>query len=226
MLESFRYAIRGLRRDPALMAAATLTLAICIGANTTVFSLVNSILLRPLPYPGSERIYWLGERIGTEQMEVGIAADYYSLADENHIFEAVAAYDTVTVNWTGIEKPEQVDAAQVTPSFFRVMGTQPLMGRYFAPEEQGVKAPPVVVLSYAFWRSRMGSDRSVLGKTITLDRMPNTIIGVMPQGFDYPKVANTPIWRPLPMDEAAQRPRSVRSPMRMVSMVARLKANV
>ncbi len=226
MIESFRFAIRGLRRDPALMLAATLTLAICIGANTTVFSLVNSILLRPLPYPGSERIYWLGERMGREGMEVGLGADYYSLAEENHVFESVAAYDTVTVNWTGIEKPEQVDAAQVTPSFFRVMGTQPLMGRYFAPEEQGVKAPPVVVLSYAFWRSRMGSGRDVVGKTITLDRMPNTIIGVMPQGFDYPNGATMLIWRPLPMDEAAQRPRSVRSPMRMVSMVARLKPNI
>jgi putative ABC transport system permease protein len=226
MLESFRYAIRGLRRDPALMLAATLTLAICIGANTTVFSLVNSILLRPLPYPGSERIYWLGERIGTEQMEVGIAADYYSLREENRVFEDVAAYETLTVNWTGIEKPEQVDAAQVTPSFFRVMGTQPLMGRYLAPEEQGVQAPSVVILSYAFWRSRMGSDPSVVGKTITLDRMPNTIIGVMPQGFDYPKGMTTPIWRPLPVDEAKQRPRSVRTPLRLVDIVARLKPNI
>jgi len=226
MIESFRYAIRGLRRDPALMLAATLTLAICIGANTTVFSLVNSILLRPLPYPGSERIYWLGERIGTEQMEVGIAADYYSLREENQVFEDVAAYETLTVNWTGTEKPEQVDAAQVTPSFFRVMGTQPLMGRYLAPEEQGSKAAPVVVLSYAFWRSRMGSDRNVLGKTITLDRMPNTIIGVMPQGFDYPKGMTAPIWRPLPVDEAKQRPRSVRTPLRLVDMVARLKPNI
>ena len=208
------------------MLAATLTLSICIGANTTVFSLVNSILLRPLPYPGSERVYWLGERIGTDPMEVGIAADYYSLREENRVFEDVAAYDTLTVNWTGIEKPEQVDAAQVTPSFFRVMGTQPLMGRYLAPEEQGVKAPPVVVLSYAFWRSRMGSDPNAVGKRITLDRTPNTIIGVMPQGFDYPKGMTTPIWRPLPVDEAKQRPRSVRTPLRLVDMVARLKSNI
>src|SRR6266851_1217632 len=121
MIESFRYAIRGLRRDPALMLAVTLTLALCIGANTVVFSLVNSILLRPLPYPGADRIHWLSEHIGRENMEVTPGADYYSTADQSRLFEAVAAYDTLTLNWNGIEKPEQLDAAQVTPSFFRVM---------------------------------------------------------------------------------------------------------
>lgn len=221
MIHDMRHAIRGLRRDPVLALRATLTLAVCIGANTTVFSIVNSILMRPLPYPGSDRIHWLRERAGKHQLEFGIGADYYSLREQNRVFEDVAAYDTLTLNWNGIEKPLQVDAAQVTPSFFHVMGSQPLLGRYLAPEEQGVKAPAVVVLSYAFWRSRMASDAHVVGKTITLDRMPNTIIGVMPQGFDYP--AGTQVWRPLPMDEAEQRPRSVARPMRMVNMLARLK---
>lgn len=221
MIDDMRHAIRGLRHDPVLALTATLTLAVCIGANTTVFSIVNSILLRPLPYPGSDRIHWLRERAGKHQLEFGVGADYYSLREQNRVFEDVAAYDTLTLNWNGIENPVQVDAAQVTPSFFRVMGSQPLMGRHLAPEEQGVKAPKVVVLSYAFWRSRMASDAHVIGKTIMLDRMANTIIGVMPQGFDYP--AGTQIWRPLPMDEAVQRPRSVARPMRMVNMLARLK---
>ena len=219
-----RYGWRGLRRDRMLALAATFTLAICIGANTTVFSLVNSILLRPLPYPASERLYWLSERMGRDQMEVGLGADYYSLREENRVFEDVAAYQPTTVTWSGTEKPEQVDAAQVTPSFFRVMGSQPITGRYLAPEEQGTKAPAVVVLSYAFWRSRMASDPNVIGKTITLDRLPNTVIGVMPQGFDYPHGAQ--LWKPLNMDETSQRPRSVRTPMRMVTMVARLKPQV
>jgi hypothetical protein len=163
--QDVRYAVRGLRRDPMLAVTAALTLAICIGANTTVFSIVNSILLRPLPYPGSERIYWVSERMG-QGPDVVVGPDYYSVREENRIFEDVAAFDVLTVNWTGVEKPEQLDEAEVTPSFFRVMGSQPLLGRYLARGEEGAKAPPVVVLSYAFWRSRMGSDPHVVGKRL------------------------------------------------------------
>jgi putative ABC transport system permease protein len=224
LFQDLRYAFRGFRREPMLALVAMLTLAICIGANTTVFSLVNTIILRPLPYPDSDRLYWLSERMGRDQNEISIGADYYSLGEKNQVFNDVAAYDTLTVNWTGMEKPEQLDAAQVTPSFFRVLGTQPLFGRYLAQREQGTKAGAVVVLSYSLWRSRMASDPEVLGKTITLDGLPNTVIGIMPQGFDYPKGTN--IWRPLPMDEAMERPRLVTRPMRLISMLARLKPNV
>jgi predicted permease len=224
VFDDVRYALRGLRRDPVLAVAATATLALCIGANTVVFSLVNSILLRPLPYPGADRIHWLSEHIGRESMEVTPGADYYSTAEQGRLFEAVAAYDTLTVNWNGIEKPEQLDAAQVTPSFFRVMGAQPLMGRYLAAGEEGRKAPPVVVVSYALWRNRLGADPHVVGSTITLDRLPNTIVGVMPQGYDFPRA--TQIWRPMPMDEASERPRSGMRPMRIVRMAARVKPGV
>ncbi|HKX00475.1 MAG TPA: ABC transporter permease [Bryobacteraceae bacterium] len=224
MIDDIRQALRRFRTDPMLALTATLTLAVCIGANTTVFSIVNSILLRPLPYPGSKRIYWVREQAGKQQMEFATGADYYSLRDQNRVFEDIAAFDSLTVNWTGIEKPQQLDAARVTPSFFRVMATQPLMGRYFAPEEQGVKAPPVVVLSYAFWHASMASDPHAVGKTILLDRVPNTIIGVMPQGFDYPQ--GTQVFRPMPMDEANERPRSVTRPMRLVNLIARLKPGV
>ncbi|MGI9071859.1 MAG: ADOP family duplicated permease [Bryobacteraceae bacterium] len=225
LFQDLRYAFRGFRRDPVLAFVAMLTLAICIGANTTVFSLVNTIILRPLPYPDSNRLYWLSEWMGRNQNDFGgIGADYYSLRENNRVFEAVAAYDPVTVNWIGMEKPEQLDAAQVTPSFFKVFGTPPLAGRYLASDEQGAKAPAVIVLSYSFWRSRMASDPHIVGKTITLDGLPTTVIGVMPQGFDYPK--GTRIWKPLPMDEPAERPRLVTRPMRLVSMVARLTPGV
>ncbi len=224
LIQDVRYAARSLRREPMPALVAMLTLAVCIGANTTVFSLVNTIIVRPLPYPGSDRVYWLSERAGRNQNEFSTGADYYSLREENKVFEDVGAYQAWTVNWTGMEKPEQLDAAQVTPSFFQVLGTQPLMGRYLAAEEKGTKAPAVVVLSYGFWRSGMGSDPHVVGKTITLDGLPNTVIGIMPQGFDYPK--GTRIWRPLQMDEAAQRPRLVTRPMQLVSILARLKPHI
>ena len=219
-----RPAIRGLRRDPTLVWMATLTLAVSIGANTTVFSLVNSILIRSLPYPAAARVYWIREQmggIGSDPREVGLGSDYYSLREANRVFDDVAAYDTLTVNWSGAEQPEQLDAAQVTPSFFRVMGSAPMLGRYLAPEEQGRKAAQVVVVSYPFWRNRLGSDPAAVGKTIVLDRMAWTILGVMPQGFDYPR--GTQLWRPIPMDEASERPRSVTRPMRLVNMLARLK---
>ncbi len=224
LMQDIRYALRGLRLEPGLALTAALTLAICIGANTTVFSLVNSILIRPLPYPHAERLFWLSERMGWAQQAGGIGADYYSIREKNRIFEDVGAYDTTTVNWNGIEEPEQLRVARATPSFFHVLGVQPIHGRYLAEQEQGVKSPPVVILSYGFWRDRLASDPAVIGKTVLLDGLSRTVIGVMPQGFDYPK--GTRLWEPLDMDDASQRPRSPNRPMRNVNIFARTKAGV
>jgi len=225
ILHDLLYAFRGLRRDPLLAQAAALTLAISIGANTTVFSLVNSILLRPLPYPASDRIYWVGERLGRDQAEIGLGSDYYSLREQNRMFQDVAAFfDRVTLNWSGPEKPEQVQAAQTTASFFGVMGTQPMLGRYLAAGEEGRNAPAVAVLSYPFWRNHLGGDPRAVGKTILLDGLPHTVIGIMPQGFDYPQ--GTQLWRPLRMDESSQRPRAVTRPVMLVGMIARVKPGV
>jgi putative ABC transport system permease protein len=230
MIDSFwedsRYAARNLLRDRFLALAATLTLAICIAANTTVFSIANSILIRPLPYPNSDRIDWISERSGPAQQDIGASPDYFALRDQNRIFEDVGAFSPMSVNWTGIEKPEQLDAATVSPSFFRVIGTRPLMGRYLTPEEEGPKTPPVAVLSYAFWRNRLGSDPNILGKTIALDRLPSTIVGVMPQGFDFPR--GSQLWLPSTLlDKATQRfPISPNAPILIVSMLARRKPGV
>src|SRR5262249_27419810 len=151
-----RHALRGLRRDPLLAQAATLTLAVCIGANTAVFSLVNTILLRPLPYPASDRIYWIGERLGREQQEIAVGADYYSLRAQTRASEALPAfYDPLTLNGSGPEKPERVDPAQVPPSFFEVVGSTPMLGRSLAAGEEGRNAPAVAIVSYAFWRNRL-----------------------------------------------------------------------
>jgi len=219
--QDVRYALRGLRRDPMLACVATLSLAICIGANTTIFSIVNTILLRPLPYPHADKLQWISESMGRQPMEVAVAGDYFSLSEQNRVFTAVTAYDSTTLNWAGIEKPEQVDAAQVTPSFFRVFGVAPMMGRSLAASEGGPQAPSVVVLSYSFWRSRLGSASRVIGRTLTLDRQPCTVIGVMPQGFDYPK--GTQMWKPLGLNEAEQKQRMA---MRIVDIVARLRPGV
>ncbi|MBS1859300.1 MAG: ABC transporter permease [Acidobacteria bacterium] len=210
-----------MRRDPLLAVTATLTLAAAIGAGTTVFSLVDTILLRPLPFPDAGRVYWLGERMGRNPMEVGLGPDYYSLRARRQVFAEVGAYDTLTVNRSGAGRPEQLDAALVTPSFFFTLGVRPAIGRTFDESEQGSKAPPIAVISDSFWRTGLNSDAAVLTRTLTLDGLPYRIVGVMPRGFDYPK--GTQLWRPLPMDESSQLPRSGMRPIRLVRMIARIR---
>ena len=225
MIESFwedsRYAVRSLRRDPVLALAATLILTICIGANTTVFSIANSILIRPLPYPGSERIDWISERSGPAHQDIGAAPDYYRLREWNRVFEEVAVFDTITEDRTGIDRPQQLDGAIVSASFFRVMGTQPMLGRYLRPEEEGPKAPAVAVVSYAFWRNQLGADRHILGTTIGLNRQAFTIIGVMPQGFDFPR--GTQLWVPGDFGPSTI---SANAPILVVSILARRRPGV
>jgi predicted permease len=228
MLDNFRddlrYSIRGLRRDPFLALAAGLTLAICIGANTTVFSIANSILIRPLPYPAADRIQWISERSGPAHQDLAVAPDYYRVREWNRVFEEVAGYQALTTNWTGVERPERLDAASVSASFFRVLGVQPMRGRFLAPHEEGSHTPTVVVLSYAFWRNHLGADPNVLGKKIEMNREPYTIIGVMPQGFDYPR--GVQVWIPWDLDESTASILSPKAPIRIISIIARLKPGI
>ena len=219
-----RRAATGLRREPMLALTATLTLAIAIGANTAVFSIVDSILIRPLPYPSADRLYWISEHTERWPAGIGIAPDYYSMRERTRAFEDIGAIAWGDVNYGGPDRPEYLHAAQVSPSFFQVMGARPMLGRYLAQEEEGTKAPLVVVVSYTFWRNRLGGDREIVGKNIMLDLRPFMVIGVMRQGFDYP--LGTQIWRPLEIDESSQRPRMVNRGFRLVSIVARSKSGV
>jgi hypothetical protein len=147
-----------------------------------------------------------------------------SLRDARETFADVAAFESPTVNWTGIEKPEVLRAGRVTASFFRVMGTPPLLGRYFSEAEDGPSAPAITVLSYPRWRSRMGADPNVVGKTMALNGGSFQIIGVMPQGFDYP--AESQLWTPQRMDESRQRVRSPATPVQIVNIVARVRPGI
>ena len=223
-LEDFRHAIRGLRRDPFLCGAATATLALAIGATTTVFSIADSILIRPLPYPNAERIDWISEASGPAREEIAAAPDYYRLREQNRIFEEVGNCWPLMFNWTGVEHPEQLHGAAAAHSFFRVMGTAPFMGRYFSPADEGPGKQPVAVLSYDFWRNRLGSDPKILGKTIALDRLPRKIVGVMPQGFDFPH--GIQIWVASDVDEAADREISLARGIRILLIVARRRPEV
>jgi putative ABC transport system permease protein len=223
--EDVHHALRSLGRDPFLVLVTTLTLAVPIGANTALFSLADSILIRPLPYPNSSRIEWISERSGPTQEEVGAAPDYYYLRRYGRTFEDVAAYTPSTLNRTGVETPEQVDAATVSASFFRLMGKPPMLGTGFTPQDEGSAAPRVVVVSYAYWRDRLGSDPHILGKTIFLDREPRVIVGVMPRTFDFP--AGAQMWLPLTLDESTDGfPVSPTRPIFTVSIVALRKREI
>jgi putative ABC transport system permease protein len=224
IFEDFRQAVRALVRDPVLALTATATLAICIGANTAVFSIVNTILLRPLPYPGAERIYWISAIAGKRREDLVTGPEYYVIRKQKRLFEDLGGYTTTTVNWTGVDKPEQLDVGQVTPSFFRVFATPPLLGRYFAPEEEGPNPPPVVVLGYALWRNRMGADPHVVGKTMVLDGLTHKIVGVTPQGFDFPH--GSEIWRPWAMSESTELPVAAQRGIHIVPTLARAKRGV
>jgi predicted permease len=216
--------LRRIRRDLPLLATTTATLAVCIGANTTVFSIVDSVLLRPIPFSDPSRIYWITETFNRGQMSGSVSPDYYSLRDARHIFAEAAAYTTLTRNWSGVERPEQLDVAEASPSFFTLLGVRPMMGRTFAESEQGPNAPAAVVVSYAFWRNRLGSDSQALGRPLALDGKPYTVIGVMPQGFNYPNGIS--VWQPLPLDRATELPRSTMRPMMLVNILVRLNPQV
>ncbi len=184
-----RLGIRMLGRSPGFTAVAVITLALGIGANTTVFSLVNAVLIRKLPYRDPQQLLLLTETLpqlgGGE--EVGVAAaEYLDYRDQNQSFSQVAAYETAGFNLTGDGTPLRVQAARISASAFSLLGVSAQLGRTFIEEEDRAGAPGVAVISDALWRNHYSASRDVLGKTVRLDEKPFTIIGVMPTGFLFP----------------------------------------
>ncbi|HEY4838597.1 MAG TPA: ABC transporter permease [Candidatus Acidoferrales bacterium] len=196
--QDLRYGARMLRKNPAFSAIAILTLALGIGANAAIFSVVNAVLLRPLPYPSPERIVFIS---GAPLIKFSISAGELKLgwagwADNTRSFDHLAAYETGDLNIAvaGAD-PERVPAAEVSQHFFEVLGIAPIAGRYFLPEEEIPNHPNVAVISATLCRS-MGAPSDVIGKTIRMNGKPTEIIGVMPFGFQFPEKARA--WLPVP----------------------------
>jgi predicted permease len=187
-LQDVRYGLRQLRRSPGFTMVAVLTLALGIGANTAIFSLLYTILLRPLPYQRPEELMLVTEtlpRMGSD--EVGVAAgEYLDYRDRNHSFSSVGAYERDGFNLTGSGQPQRVNAARLSASVFPLLGVSPVLGRPFTDDEDRYGAERVVVLSRALWEHEYGSDPHILGKTIKLDETPYRVIGVMPAWFRFP----------------------------------------
>src|SRR6266699_287910 len=188
-MSDLKFALRQLRQSPGFTLVAVLTLALGIGANTAIFSIVNAVLLRPLPYPDADRIMVLNESSGPGQDYSVALPDYFDWQRDNTVFEHLAATRKESRNLSGIpsREPERVSCASVTRNFFNIIGLPPEIGRTFSEDEDKVGAPPVVVISDRLWQRAFNRDPSVLGRSIDLHDQNFTVIGVMPPQMTSPQ---------------------------------------
>src|SRR5437764_9720070 len=200
LLSDFHFSLRLLRRNPGFSAAAMVVLALGIGANTAIFSVVNAVLLRPLPFDDPSRIMQVwhvppAKSFPGMTMFSVSPANYLDWWSQSSSFEQMAAYGFRSFTVGGKERPEAIQAAAVASDFFPLLRVQPLLGRTFAPDEDRPGQGHVVVLSYNFWGDHFASDRNVVGRTILLDGENYSIVGVMPETFRFPSWGK--IWVPL-----------------------------
>jgi putative ABC transport system permease protein len=225
MSGEIRHAARRLRRSPAFTLASVLTLALAIGANASIFSVVHRVLLNPLPYGDSGRLIALDYGIPIRNVPSGFNSMswqlYHYLADHARTLDGVAVYNTGAVTLTGRGNPERIQLSRATPSLAPVMRVPPALGRWFTEEEGVPGAGPVAVLSHGLWVRRYGGDARILGTPVTVDGVPTTVVGVMPPWFSFP-FSNPPIdvWM------AAQSSRATASFLYNTTGVARLRDGV
>jgi putative ABC transport system permease protein len=193
--QDLRYGARMLFKQPGFTAIAALTLGLGIGANITIFSVVNAVLLRPLPYPDADRLVFLWSEAPAQNIRERASA-YANVADwreQNKSFEDIAASDPTVVTLTGAAEPEQVMSVRASANLFPLLGVAPMLGRTFTADEERQQAR-VVVLSHGLWRRRFGASPNVLGQTLEIDGVSSQVIGVMPERFRSGK--ETPMWEP------------------------------
>src|SRR5215510_13068533 len=221
LLQDLRLAVRQLAKSPGFTAVAVLTLALGIGANTAIFSAVDAVLLRPLPYPQSDRLVDLSS--GTSE-PVRFAISYPDLLDFRGLtqdFTGVAAYSSQRYNLTGAGDPREIQAAYATANLFNVLGVHPVVGQAFTEQQEN---DPVALLSYGLWAQSFGRDPAILGKAIALDGKSYTVIGVMPAGFHFP-ADGIGVWTPIGSRRATRQTSTLRE-FRTMNGVARLSAGV
>ncbi|MGH9906297.1 MAG: ABC transporter permease [Pyrinomonadaceae bacterium] len=201
LLQDIRYAVRSMRKRPGFTVVALIALALGIGANTAIFSLVNAVLLRPLPFTDPDRLVWVWGNIRSGGNRASVAPlDFLDYRNDNKTFEEFAASFSIplALNLTGSGEPERLAAAGVTGNYFQALGVKPALGRSFLLENEKPGSDEVVILSHALWQKRFGDDPSVIGKTVTLDGKAREIIGVMPQNFSFPHPVA--VWFPINFD--------------------------
>ncbi|HWN99497.1 MAG TPA: ABC transporter permease [Blastocatellia bacterium] len=199
LLQDVRYGVRMLLKNPGFSVVAVLTLALGIGANTAMFSVLNTYLFRVLPYPQADRLVRVFRTSPHSQSWPHSPGNFFAHREQNDVFEYMAAYNGIRPNLANPGEPaERLTGLGVTADFFSAMGVQPASGRVFTPEEYEPGVDRVAVLSHRFWMSRYGGETSVLGSTMRLDGQDVTIVGVMPPAFEHPLLwGNVDLWRPL-----------------------------
>ena len=221
LVQDLRYGLRTLLKSPGFTVVAVVALALGIGANTAIFSVVNAALLRPLPYENPERLVMVRETVSAQDIGASYA-NFTDWRDQNDVFEHTAALRSrESFNFTGAGEPERLQGRLVSASFFSTLGTKMIQGRDFLIEEDRPGAPPVVILSYGFWQRRFGGDASIIGKPLTLNNQSFTVVGVTPADFQFGAEADVSV----PIGLSAERFK-LRGKDPGVVVIARLKPNV
>ena len=199
-MSDIRIALRRLRKNPGFTLVVALTLALGIGANATVFSIVDGLLLRPLPLDDLDRIATLTVTAPSRTtFRIGATpADFLDWKARSRTLEALSAYDSWAVNLQGGAEPERLQGALVSVEFFTALGVQPAIGRGFRPDEGGRGRHLVTMLGHGFWMSQYGGDPAIVGQTLILNAEAYTVVGVAPEEFSFP--TGTDVWAPLVLD--------------------------
>ncbi|HEY2860290.1 MAG TPA: ABC transporter permease [Terracidiphilus sp.] len=229
LVQDLRYAVRLLLRSPGFAITCVLILAIGIGATTAIFSLVNTVLLRPLPFPGPDRLMWVSQR---DHSVPGVAPeslsypDYFDWRAQNHTLEGIASYVSSTVTMELQGASQRLPAETVSSNVFKVLGVAPALGRDFSWEDEkpGNRA---VMLSYPFWQSQFGADPAIAGRSITMNGHSYTVAGVMPKGFEFPLESSPPLlWKSIAEDAEGKSPATQERGFDTLGVIARLRPGV
>jgi putative ABC transport system permease protein len=219
--QDVRFAVRLLWKNPGFTAVAVLALGLGIGANTAIFSVVQAVLLRPLPYIAPDRIVELKETALGRLLTIA-PPNYLDWKTQSRSFESMAAYNPATATLNGAGEPEQIDAAAVAADLFHVLGVTPLLGRGFLPDEERPGGPRAVVLGYGLWQRRFGGDPRILERSLTFDGVRHPVVGVMPRGFVFPETVA--LWFPRVLTEDDLKP--AQRGAHYLNAIARLKPGV
>jgi len=220
--QDIHYGLRVLRKRPGFTFLSVLTLAIGIGVNTAIFSIVNAALLRPLPYPQPDRLVRIWETHTAKDLSEMEASypNYIDWTGQSTVFEGLAVYDGIKVTLLGRGVPERISGMRITAGFFSVFGVQPILGRDFEPEDERPSSSPIALISYDFWQRYFAGDRAAVGQAVNLSNQVYTVIGVLPRDFEF-ALDSTQVWVPLRVSD-----NNIQRNHHWLSTIGRLKPSV